>query len=107
MIQFQSHEVNDVIETIEENLNCLKNNGILDEDFARAKKKLYGELVKSYSEVSNVASATIADYFKGISSFEYINEFKNIDKTYVENVLQELFIEENKVISVIKPLTNN
>ena len=107
MIQFQSHEVNDVIETIEENLNCLKNNGILDEDFARAKKKLYGELVKSYSEVSNVASATIADYFKGISSFEYINEFKNIDKTYVENVLRELFIEENKVISVIKPLTNN
>ena len=41
----------------------------------RSKKKIYGELVKSYSEVSNVASATIADYFKGISSFEYINEF--------------------------------
>jgi predicted Zn-dependent peptidase len=104
MIQFQSHNKEDVIEKIEENLNKLKEDGIQEEDFQRAKKKLYGELVKSYSEVSNVASATIADYFKGISSFEYINEFKVIEKSYVEKVLNELFVEENKVISVINCL---
>ena len=104
MIQFQSHNKEDIIDKIEDNLNKLKEEGIKEEDFQRAKKKLYGELVKSYSEVSNVASATIADYFKGISSFEYINEFKVIEKIYVEKVLNELFVEENKVISVINCL---
>lgn len=104
MIQFQSQNKEDVINTIENNLNKLKETGICDEDFNRAKKKLYGELVKSYSEVSNVASATIADYFKGINPFDYINEFKTIDKECVEKVLNEVFTKENKVISVINPL---
>ena len=44
----------------------------------------------------------IADYFKGINSFDYIEEFDNISKEYVEDVLREIFNKDNKVISVIK-----
>ena len=104
MIQFQSHNIQDVINKIQNNLEELKISGINKEDFERSKKKLYGELVKSYSEASNVATAMIADYFKGIDTFEYIEEFKNIDKDYVEKILIELFREENKVVSVINSI---
>ena len=102
MIQFQSHEYNDVIEEIEKNIELLKENGISEEDFLRSKKKVYGEIVKSYSEPANTASAMIADYFKGINSFDYIEEFDNISKEYVESILREIFNKYNKVISVIK-----
>ena len=102
MIQFQSHEYNDVIEEIEKNIELLKENGISEEDFLRSKKKVYGEIVKSYSEPANTASAMIADYFKGINSFDYIEEFDNISKEYVDSVLREIFNKDNKVISVIK-----
>lgn len=104
MIQFQSHNIQDVINKIQDNLEELKISGINKEDFERSKKKLYGELVKSYSEASNVATAMIADYFKGIDTFDYIEEFKNIDKDYVEKILRELFREENKVVSVINSI---
>ena len=102
MIQFQSHEYNDVIEEIEKNIELLKENGIAEEDFLRSKKKVYGEIVKSYSEPVNTASAMIADYFKGINSFDYIEEFDNISKEYVDSVLREIFNKDNKVISIIK-----
>lgn len=104
MIQFQSHDVEDVLNKMNLCLDELKQNGIEDSDFERCKKKLYGELVKSYSDPSNVATAMIADHFKGISSFEYIDKFNEVSKEYVEEVLKELFVDSNKVVSVIKSI---
>jgi predicted Zn-dependent peptidase len=83
--------------------NNLKKNGIDEDDFERAKRRVYGDLVRDYNEVSGIASGIVADYFKNINSFDYFEEFSSINKEYVEKVLKELFIESRKVISVIKP----
>ena len=44
----------------------------------------------------------LADYFKGINSFEYLEEISTINKQYVEQILNEVFDEKRMVISVIK-----
>ena len=44
----------------------------------------------------------LSDWMKGINSFEYIEVFKDIDSKYVEQVLKEVFAEENMVLSVVK-----
>ena len=54
--------------------------------------------------MSAIATGIVADYFKGINSFDYFEEFKMINKEYVEMVLKELFEDNKKVVSVIKPI---
>ena len=103
MIQFQTNNVEEVVEEITNEINSLKKNGIDKQDFERAKRRVYGDLVRDYNEVSNIATGIVADYFKDINSFDYFEEFSSISKEYVEKVLKELFVESKKVVSVIKP----
>lgn len=102
MIQFQTNSIDDVIKEILEKIEETKKNGIKEEDFQRAKKKIYGEIVKDYNEVSNIATAIVSDYFKNINTLDYFNAINEIDKEYAEKILNELFVDNLKVISVIK-----
>lgn len=102
MIQFQSDKPEDVIKEITAKIEKVKQEGINEEDFQRAKKKIYGEIVKDYNEVSNIATAIVSDYFKNINTLDYFEAVKEIDKSYAEEVLKELFVEDLKVVSIIK-----
>lgn len=44
----------------------------------------------------------IADFFKGINSFEYLEEIATINEQYVEQMLKEVFVDNKMVLSVIK-----
>ena len=103
LIQFQTNFVEEVVDEITNEINSLKKNGIDPDAFERNKKRVYGDLIRDYNEVSGIATGIVADYFKNINSFDYFEEFSSISKEYVENVLKELFVESKKVISVIKP----
>lgn len=103
LVQFQTKNVDEVVNEITTEINNLKKNGIDNEDFERAKRRVYGDLVRDYNEVSGIATGIVADYFKDINSFDYFEEFNSISKEYVEKVLKELFVESKKVVSVIKP----
>ena len=48
--------------------------GIEQEEFERIKKTIYGDYVKEYNEIGDIARMFLADLFKGINSFEYIEE---------------------------------
>ncbi|MBQ7411126.1 MAG: insulinase family protein [Clostridia bacterium] len=104
LIQLQTNYVEEVLEETKKYLDNLKRNGILEEDFERAKRRVYGDLVKDYNDVADIATGFVNDYFKGINSFDYFEEFNIINKEYVEKVLKELFVESKKVISVVKPI---
>ena len=103
LIQFQTNFVEEVIDEITTEIDNLKSNGIPTDEFERIKKRVYGNLIKYYDDVSEIATGIVADYFKNINSFDYFEEFNSISKEHVENVLKELFVESNKVVSVIKP----
>lgn len=104
LIQFQTNYVQDVIEEVNSYINNLKKCGINEQDFERAKKRIYGDCIKDYNEVSVIATSFVSDYFKGIDSFDYFEEFATINKEYVEKVLKDLFIDSRRVVSVVKPL---
>lgn len=103
LIQVQTNYVQEVIETIRKRIEEIKESGISQENFERAKRKVYGEYVKDYNDVSTISTIMVADFFKNINSFDYFEEFSSINKLYVENVLKDLFVEDKKVVSVIKP----
>ena len=98
----QSNTPETVYQKLKEEIRSLKENGIQEEDFTRIKKKLYGEYVQEYNDVSDIARMFLADYFKGINSFKYLDEITNINVEYLVQVLNDVFKEEKMVLSIVK-----
>ena len=68
---------------------------------------LYGDFVKLFNDATSVAKVFVNDYFRGINSLNYVDAYKSIDKTYIENVLEDAFDFENMVLSKVVPENNN
>lgn len=102
LIQGVSNEPERVIEEIKNEIEFFKARGISDEDFARTKKKLYGEYVKEYNDPDTIAAGVLADYFNNINSFAFFEEFDCIRKEDLMDVLNHVFVEEKKVVSIIR-----
>ena len=102
VISGQSKNPELVYEKIKLEINKIKENGINKEDFERIKKMIYGDYVKEYNEVADIARMFLADYFKGINSFDYLEEIETINEQYTESILKNLFNEEKMVISVVR-----
>ena len=79
----------------------MRENEINIQDFERIKKKIYGDYAIEYNNVADIGRMFVSDYIKGINSFEYMDKFDEIDVKYLKEILNELFIEENMVMSVI------
>lgn len=102
MITGQANEPETVYENFKETVERFKKEGIPEEDFNRIKKMIYGGYVKEYNDVVNVARMFLADSFKGINSFEYLEEMKGITVEYLEQILKDVFKEEKMIISIVK-----
>ena len=78
------------------------NNGINKEDFERTKKMIYGEYIKEYNDVSDIARMFLTDFMKGVNSFDYIEEITTLDLEYTKQVLTDNFNKNKMVYSVVK-----
>lgn len=83
-------------------INNLKKNGIDEKIFERIKRKIYGDYVMEFNDVSNIARMFMSDYFKGINSFDYIENHNQIKKEYVQEIFDEVFDESKMVLSIVK-----
>ena len=80
----------------------MKKEGIKEEDFNRIRNMLYGNAVKEFNSVSDIARMFVTDYFKGINSFDYLEEINTINVEYLNQVLKDVFNEKNMILSVVK-----
>lgn len=103
LIQGQSETYDEVIQKWNDAVENLKQNGIEDEIFERMKKKMYGEYVKSYNDVSSIATSFLQNYFREINPLDYFEEFKNLEKTYIMQILNQVFVPQKQVVSIVKP----
>ena len=101
-ISGQSVNLEKVMEELKKEIEKFKKEGLEEEQFKRIKKKIYGDYVTEYNDISGVARMLMADYFKGINSFEYIENHKQVTKEYAEKILREIFDENKMVISIVK-----
>lgn len=63
---------------------------------------LYGNSIKEFNNVSDIARMFITDYFKGVNSFDYLESYKQITPEYTLEILKQVFLKEKTVISIIK-----
>lgn len=103
LIQGKSNNISIVEKKFMKKIKDLKEQGIDEKQFERAKRKIYGSYVKEFNEVSQTALLFISNCFRQINPFEYVENYKIISKEYTENILKEIFEEKNMVKSSIKP----
>ena len=102
LITGQSPEPEKVYEKFKKAVEEMKASTIDTKEFNRIKKRIYGEYVKEYNDVEDIARMFLADYFKEINSFDYLEEISTINEQYVEQIVNQVFDDKKMVISVIK-----
>ena len=65
-------------------------------------QRIYGNYVKEYDDVVSISRMFLSDYFKGINSFDYLEEINTINVDYLNQVLKDVFNEKNMILSVVK-----
>ena len=55
-----------------------------------------------YNNIADISRMFLTDFFKGINSFDYLEEYNLVTKDYTEQILHEIFKEENMAQAVIK-----
>ncbi len=102
LVMGQSGNPELIYEEFKKEIENLKQNGIKEEDFNRIKKMFYGNYIKQYNDIVDISRIVLSDYFKGINSFDYLDEIETINVEYLEQLLKDVFKEEKMVISIVK-----
>ncbi len=102
LIAGQSTDPEKLYEKFKIRVKELIEKGIDEDDFERNKKMIYGGYVREYNDVTDIARIFLADYFKGINSFDYIEEINSINVEYLNQVLKDVFKEDKMVLSIVK-----
>ena len=97
-----SNEPDNLYQKFKEKVEQMKQNGLNEDDFNRIRKMIYGAYVKEYNDVADIARMFLADFMKGINSFDYIEEIETVDIAFAKRVLDETFNPDKMVISVVK-----
>ena len=79
----------------------MKTEGICEKDFNRIKKMIYGGYIREYNDVADIARMFLADTFKEINSFDYLEEIEGITVEYLEQILKDVFQEEKMILSIV------
>ena len=101
LINGQSREPKKVIQRINEEIENAMKNGLNEEDFLRNKKKIYGDHIVEYNSVEETARMFLVDYFKGVNSFDYLEEYDGVTKEYAEKVLKQVLDKSKEVTSIV------
>lgn len=102
LITGQSNVPEEIYQEFKNTVRQIKQEGISEEDLERIKKMIYGEYVREYDDVADISRMFLSDYFKGINSFDYIEEIDSINVEYAKNVLNTVFKENKMILSIIR-----
>ena len=98
----QSNNPEELYKMFKEQVQKLIQDEINEDEFKRTIKMIYGEYVKEYNDIVDISRMFLSDYFKGINSFDYLEEINTINVEYLNQVLKDVFNEKNMILSVVK-----
>ncbi len=99
----ESRDPEKTSEIIKEKIRHFKKAGISEEDFERARKKLYGREIMSYNDVDELANNLIAADFMNEGLFDEFETLKILTCNEANDFLKEILDEKYSALSVILP----
>ena len=100
----ESYDPKKIAENIKAEIKNLAVNGISEEDFKINKKEMFGKIIKSFNDISFIASNLVSRHFENKDLFEVFSAVEDITLDEANKVLNEVFIEENSALSIINPV---
>ncbi|WJQ79321.1 EF-P 5-aminopentanol modification-associated protein YfmH [Brevibacillus brevis] len=91
-----------LVETIKAEIEQLKQTGIAQEDFERAKRKKIGNFLRSLNSVEFIANQFTSFKFNGNDLFSVVPTLESITREVVEKRLKEHFLTEQMAVSIVR-----
>lgn len=102
LIQGKSTNPEKVTDYLRNEVERLKQEGIKQEDFDRIRKMIYATYIKEYNSIDEISTMFLADFFKGINSFDYLEEYSAVTLDYTQQVLNDVFNLDKLTLSVVR-----
>ena len=84
-------------------LDELDNTVLLEEDFERIKKVVWGDYIRSFNDIEGYAHTFLTALFTEEDYFEYPRVFKTVTFEDIKNRFKKSFVRERAALSVVKP----
>lgn len=101
-IDGESVQYEAVVDQILAEIERRKTAGFETKEFEREKKRRIGAITRSYDSIESIANGFISDHFLGIPFFDTVDILKSITLEDLERRLEEHFISEARMLSVIE-----
>ena len=102
LITGSANNPDELYSKVKNKINEFKEKGLNIEDLERTKKLIYGNMIKQYNDVTDIARTFLSDFMKDINSFDYLEEIETIDINYTNELIKNVFKEDKMVLSVVK-----
>ena len=104
-IEGESKNPKKVYEIIINYIDELHKDGLCREDFARAKKVVWGKYNCSYNDIEDFAHTFLSDSFMDIDYFDdYYDAFKEVSFEDVEKRFKNHFDKKYSALSIVNPV---
>ncbi len=97
----ESTDPNTVAEKIKKRIAELKKTLITEEQFETVRKKQYGKTVRAFSDIDTLANGLVVSHFENEELFSEFEVIKNMNLSFVNELLLEAFDEKTAVLSVV------
>jgi len=103
MFSGESSDPKKTVEIIKERIRGFKENGVEEQDFEIARRKLYGRMIMSYNDVEELADNLIESAFMGEELFDDMEMYRIVTAEDVNDFLSKVLEEKYSALSVIYP----
>jgi len=90
-------------ERVKSMLLNIKEENINEDDFQRAKKKKYGELIREYNELEGIANSYIHYHQLDVDYRDVFSELENLTLDHLNEVIDEWIDESRMSVCMILP----
>lgn len=103
----ESNEPRKVFELVLEHIEKVKKAGLNADDAERAKRVLIGKNLKDYNSVEKIGNDFIRSFMDGFNPLDCNDVIESVTMEDLKKRLDEHFVEEGVVLSVVEPLEEN
>ena len=103
LIGGESRDPDAVVRRVVETLKTARENGLDAEAFSRVRRKNYGDVMRSFNQVENVAQRVLDLHILGATLPDLLQTLKTVSLEDCENRLREHFTEAHMALSIVIP----
>lgn len=97
----ESRDPKRAAQIIKEYISAAKRDGIPAEEFERAKRAVYGNIISDFNSTENIANTMTAMHFEGREIFAYVDAAANATLEDINSRLSEILDVNNSTLSVV------